>query len=222
MKSLLKMTDHSNPNSLSNRMRNRRFAFFESLIKGFSPPLRIIDIGGTSAFWENRGWANREDVQILLINLSAEERRFNNIESRKGDATNLSEYEDLSFDVAFSNSVIEHLFTYDNQMAMAREVRRVAKAHWVQTPNYWFPIEPHFQLPAWQWLPESLRVSILQRRRCGRRGPLPDPEKARQSIREVRLMTKSELRKCFPESTIYAEKYLGLVKSWVVYSGFKP
>jgi hypothetical protein len=221
MKSLLKMTDHSNPNSLSNRMRNRRFAFFESLIANFERPLRIIDIGGTSAFWENRGWANQEGVEILLINLSEEEPKYPNIVSRKGDATNLAEYGDLSFDVAFSNSVIEHLFTYENQRAMAREVQRVARAHWVQTPNYWFPIEPHFQLPAWQWLPESVRVSILQKRRCGRRGPHPDPEKARESIREVRLMTKKELRVCFPASTIYAEKFMGLVKSWVVYSGFE-
>ena len=221
MKSLLRMTDQSDPNSLSNRMRNRRFEFFEKLIENLPRPLKIIDIGGTSAFWKNRGWANNEESDILLINLSEEEPKYSNIRSRKGDATNLSEYDDQSFDIAFSNSVIEHLFTFENQKAMAREVQRVARAHWVQTPNYWFPMEPHFQIPGWQWLPESIRVAMLRRWSCGRRGPLSDPEKARQSIREVRLMTRKEVVECFPRSNIYAEKFFGLVKSWVAYSGFE-
>ena len=56
---------------------------------------------------------------------------------------------------------------------MAAEVRRVAPAYWVQTPNFWFPMEPHFLVPGWQWLPERTRISILQRRPSARWAAAP-------------------------------------------------
>ena len=145
-------------------------ALLEQFMAPLPRPVRILDVGGTNAFWEMRGWAGRDDVQIVTVNLKAEERRHSNIEPRAGDAIDLGEYADNSFDLVFSNSVIEHLFTYENQVAMAREVRRVARAYWVQTPNYWFPIEPHFHVPGWQWMPTGIRIELLRRRRCGWRG----------------------------------------------------
>lgn len=218
--SLRSAADVHDAHSLSNRLRSKRFAKFEGLIAGFPRPVRIIDFGGTHAFWEQRGWAGRPELQITTINLFAEPRKFDNIVSIKGDATSLPEVEDGAFDVSFSNSVIEHLFTLDAQRAMAREVRRVARAYWVQTPNFWFPMEPHFHVPGWQWMPKSLRVAMIRRWRCGWRGPCPDPVGARQMVEEVRLMTRRELRACFSEATIWGERLFGLVKSWVCYGGF--
>ena len=110
---------------------------------------------------------------MVLVNLEAERPVHQNIEPRAGDATNLSELPDGSFDVVFSNSVIEHLETFERQAAMAAEVRRLAPIYWVQTPNFWFPVEPHFLTPAWHWLPMGLRVAMLRRRRWGWRGPCP-------------------------------------------------
>jgi hypothetical protein len=217
---LRRLTDWENARSLSNRWRTRRMALFERLIQGFPRPVRIIDFGGTSAFWEMRGWAGRQDVQIVTINLKAQEQVHANIESRAGDATDLGEHPDRSFDVAFSNSVIEHLFTFEKQAAMAREVQRVGRAYWVQTPNFWFPIEPHFHVPAWQWMPQRVRVAMLRRMRCGWRGPCPDPALARSLVDEVRLLTQRELRTLFPGATLHAERMFGLVKSWVAYAGF--
>lgn len=217
---LRRLTDWNNKSSISNRMRSGRMQLFERLLTPLPAPVCILDIGGTNAFWEMRGWANREDVRIVTINLKAEERRHDNIEPRAGDATDLREYASGSFDVAFSNSVIEHLFTFDNQAAMAREVQRVGKAYWIQTPNYWFPIEPHFHVPGWQWMPKRLRVGMLRRWRCGWRGPCSDAIKAKALVDEVRLMSRRELRQLFPLSTIYAERIGGLVKSWVAYGGF--
>jgi len=215
-----KMADVSNPNSLSNRMRSRRFAVFESLVAALPRPLRILDIGGTNLFWENRGWVNRDDVQIVTLNLQAEPKRFTNIESIVGDATDLRQFEDASFDVAFSNSVIEHLFSLDNQKRMANAVSRVGKAYWVQTPNFWFPVEPHFQVFGWQWIPFAIRVSLIRKWRCGWRGPCADLEQARQLVREVRLMTKAELCEAFPGAEVLPEHFAGFVKSWVVIHGF--
>jgi hypothetical protein len=217
---LRKLTDWNNAASLSNRWRSQRQQMFDALISGLRRPVRIVDIGGTNQYWEMRGWAGRDDVQIVTINLKAERQEHPNIIPRTGNATDLSEYRDDEFDVAFSNSVIEHLFTLAQQQAMAREVQRVGKAYWVQTPNYWFPIEPHFHVPGWQWMPHTLRIWLLRHRRCGWRGPCPDPVKARALVEEVRLMSRRELAQLFPGGTFYAERLFGVVKSWVVYGGF--
>lgn len=220
MLTLRPLADANSPVSLSNKLRAKRFEFFNKLIAPLPRPLSIIDIGGTPRFWELCGWAGRDDVHITLINLKSSECRHANIEVKVGDATCLADYSDKSFDIAFSNSVIEHLFTYENQASMAREVQRVARAYWVQTPNYWFPIEPHFQIPGWQWLPTAIRVAMIRRYTCGWRGPCPDPEQARKTVQEIRLMTRKELAQLFDSASIKAESFCGLPKSWVVFGGF--
>ena len=205
--------------SFSNSRRTRRFEAFARILEGLVDerrgPVRILDIGGTNSFWEQRGWAGRGDVRVVLVNLEAERRVHENIEPRAGDATNLSDLPDGSFDVVFSNSVIEHLETFERQAAMAAEVRRLASTYWVQTPNFWFPVEPHFLTPAWHWLPVELRVALLRRRRWGWRGPCPDADRARALVREIRLMRSRELKRLFPDATLEEERIGPFVKSFV-------
>jgi hypothetical protein len=214
-----RLADQSTSGSFSNLRRSRRFEAFEAIVAelqtGRDDPLHILDIGGTNSFWEQRGWQNRNDVDIMLINVEAEERCHSNIDPRAGDAADLSEYPDGAFDIVFSNSVIEHLYTRANQERMAREVRRLAAVFWVQTPNFWFPVEPHFLTPAWHWLPVAVRVWLLQRRRWGWRGPCPEKADAEDAVREVRLLRGSELRRLFPDARLVAEKFGPLVKSYI-------
>jgi hypothetical protein len=206
----------------SKEMRTRRFRRFEELADRFSWPLRILDVGGTNEYWEMCGWAGRPEIHITAVNLAGEEKRHENIDIVAGDATDLGQYGDGSFDIAFSNSVIEHLFTRENQVKMAREMVRVGRAYYCQTPNYWFPMEPHFHFPGWQWLPVPLRVAILRRRDCGFRPRTPDREAALESVREIRLIGRRELRRLFPEAELVAERFLGLTKSWTAIGGFPP
>jgi hypothetical protein len=215
-----KLASGKNPHSLSNRLRSKRFKRFEELVSRLPRPFRILDVGGTNEFWKQRGWTSRPDVHITTLNLSAEPQQHENVLPVAGDATNLHQFSDQSFDVAFSNSVIEHLFTFENQRRMASEIQRVGKRYWVQTPNFWFPMEPHFHVPGWQWMPLDLRVSIIRRRRCGWRGPCQDPELARKLVQEVRLMTAGELKSIFPGAKILPERFCGLAKSWIVIAGF--
>jgi hypothetical protein len=217
---LQRLADGNSADSLSHRLRSRRFRLFEQLTDRLPRPLSIIDMGGTTAFWERRGWADREHVAITLVNLASQEQVHDNIVPAVGDATDLADYGDRSFDIAFSNSVIEHLFTFEAQARMAREVQRVARAYWVQTPNFWFPIEPHFLVPAWHWLPADTRVAILRRRGVGWAGRCEDPEVARRVVNEHRLMRRGELARLFPEATMVAERFGGLVKSWTAVGGF--
>jgi hypothetical protein len=214
------LADDGSPTSISHRLRERRFRLFDQLAASMPRPLNIIDLGGTNEYWERRGWAERDDVRITLVNLDPQEQKHENLVPVVGDATDLSDHADGAFDIAFSNSVIEHLFTYDNQSAMAAEVRRVATAYWVQTPNFWFPIEPHFLVPVWHWLPESARIKILQRRGVGWAGRCPDEEKARAIVQEHRLMRRRELAKLFPGADLVPERFGGFVKSWTAIGGF--
>lgn len=215
-----KISDVSSSNSLSNKLRSQRFSVFTSLVDELDKPLKIIDIGGTLSYWQQRGWDNKEGIHITIINLGAEELDEGNISIRNGNALDLSEYGNESFDVVYSNSVIEHVYTLENQLAMAIEVQRIAKSYWVQTPNFWFPIEPHFHIPGWQWLPNKVRVRLLQNFRCGWRGPIADRSKAQELVDEVRLMSKPELLNIFPDAKLWKEKFFGLTKSLVVYQGF--
>src|SRR4051794_26601789 len=214
-----RLADAGAAGSFSNRNRTRRFEAFAKVVDGIQQDrpgaVRILDIGGTNLFWENRGWAGREDVEIVLVNLEAEDRKHANITPLAGDATDLRQFADGSFDIVFSNSVIEHLQTYDRQAAMAAEVRRLAPVYWVQTPNFWFPIEPHFLTPGWHYLPVAVRVALLRRRRWGWRGPLREAAKAEEAVREIRLMRGSELTRMFPEATLQRERIGPFVKSFV-------
>jgi Methyltransferase domain len=216
---LRRWADVTATGSFSNSRRGRRFEPFARLIEALGEeldrPVRIVDIGGTNLFWEQRGWAGRSDVSIVLVNLAPENSKHENIEALPGDATSLSRFDDGSFDVVFSNSVIEHLATLDRQAMMAAEVRRLAPCYWVQTPNFWFPIEPHFLTPGWHWLPVRVRVALLRRRRWGWRGPCPDPQEARELVAEVRLMRAGELRRLFPDADLRRERIGPFVKSFV-------
>lgn len=129
--------DVSDARSLSNRLRNRWFKTFEALLNRLGKSrVDLIDVGGTENFWRKRGCADRPDVSITCINLEARPSSSGNIRVLQGDATDLKQFSDEQFDVAFSNSVIEHLFSLENQPKMANEIRRGSLAHWVQTPNY--------------------------------------------------------------------------------------
>lgn len=215
-----RLADSESPTSFANKLRSRRFHLFESLVARLPRPVRLLDGGGTNVFWERRGWAGRPEFEITTINVGAEEKRHENLEPLAGDATDLSRFEDCSFDVVFSNSVIEHLFTLENQRRMAAEVQWVGKAYWVQTPNFWFPMEPHFHIVGWQWLPESVRISMLVKKRCGWAGPYEDRETARKIVEEVRLMKAHELRALFPRAKLVAERFCGFAKPWTAINGF--
>jgi hypothetical protein len=182
--------------------------------------MHILDVGGTNSFWEQRGWADRDEVQITLLNLFPQDKRHSNIMPVTGDAKDLSQFGTGSFDIVFSNSVIEHLFTLENQRQMAIEIRRVAKAFWVQTPNFWFPFEPHFHVLGWHWMPLDVRVALLRRWKFGWLGPCHNAAQARELVTEVRLMTSRELRTIFPGAQLIAERFGAFVKSWIAIDGF--
>lgn len=191
--------------------------FFKACLESLPKPIRILDVGGYEAFWVNAGFDKREDVEITILNLDLTEVSHKNFTSVVGNGCEMPEFEEDSFDIAFSNSVIEHVYTYESQQKMAKELVRVGKYHYVQTPNKHFAIEPHYLLPFFQYFPGSLKYQILTKTPLSRMHRW-EPEFARQYINEIRLISLREFRQLFPSSQVWHEKILGLSKSFVAHN----
>lgn len=70
-------------------------------------------------------------------------------------------FADREFDIVFSNAVVEHTGTREQQKAFIREYCRVVKKFFFTTPNRWFPIEPHTAILLIHWLPANLFRKML-------------------------------------------------------------
>jgi ubiquinone/menaquinone biosynthesis C-methylase UbiE len=219
MKSLTHLADSTISNSLAVKFRRRRFKLFYELINKLPRPIKILDVGGTLYFWEAVGFVHEDGVEITLFNLFPQEIKHRNFKFVQGDATDLSLFANKSFDVVFSNSVIEHLTTFENQKKMADEIKRVGKRYWVQTPNFYFPIEQHFLCPFYHWLPIRTRIWLIQNFNLGWYKREQDYKVAYELVTSIRLLKYKEIKTLFPEAKIYKERFLGLVKSYIAYSG---
>ena len=177
------------------RARRRRHALFLELT-GADASTRIVDVGcGTLG---RRALAQRLDI----TGVDRVERPSYPGPFVRADATALP-FEDDAFDLAYCNSVLEHVAPAD-RAALAREIVRVARSWWVQTPAFSFPIEPHALLPFAHWLPRGARRAYW---RLGAAGDWED----------IRLLRRRELQALFPGGRVVAERVgrAGPVKSWI-------
>jgi len=213
-----KLADNTDPGSLATRMRRRRFAFFVQLIDRFPGELRVLDVGGTPQFWAMMGLPEGR-LRLTILNQGLEG-DAGHCDMVIGDARDMRDFRDREFDIAFSNSVIEHVGSFSDQRRMASEICRVAKRYFVQTPNRYFPVEPHFLVPGFQFLPRRVRAEMLVRRDLGWYKKAASYEAALEAVSAVRLLTGRELRTLFPEARLYRERFLGLTKSFIAYDGW--
>jgi hypothetical protein len=204
-----------NPRSLGYKFRANRLKKFESLFFNHfagQEKIEILDLGGTDYFWQHSTLLQHPGLRITLLNLHLEQTSHPAIQAVKGDATNLQDFAEGSFDLVFSNSVIEHLYTLENQQKMASEIQRVGKTYFIQTPNAHFPVEAHYALPFAQYYPKSLLFFVLTKTKLSRltRWKAAD---ARQYLEEIRLLNEQEMASLFPGATLLKEKVMGLTKS---------
>jgi len=174
---------------------------------------RVLDIGGGVQTWTTEsGEANQFPVTLLNIrSVSILPERITAIEA---SATALP-FADKSFDIAFSNSVIEHVGTWQDQQAFAIEARRVASKLWVQTPARSFPIEPHQFGLFVHFLPKRVQYKLARRFTIWGWLNKPTPAEVRELVDEVRLLTYREMKELFPDCQILKERCLLLTKSYI-------
>jgi hypothetical protein len=202
-----------------NSFRQQRFSRFLTIVDEIVADrgeCRILDIGGRLPYWQALEplWRDRP-CHITLVNLASEAVPDERFASLAGDARDLGQLADLSFDLVHSNSVIEHVGLWRDQCKMAREIRRLARRYFVQTPNYWFPVEPHFRLPFIHWLPEPWRVSIVMRRACGFYPRACSRDQAHRILDDARLIDARSMAELFPDAVIERERFAGFTKSLI-------
>ena len=213
-------------NSFAHNLRRNRFELFKKFLAPIIAKksiISVLDVGGTVAFWERMEFANKENVEITLLNLAEQNvGPGQNVKCLVGDGCDMASSNDREFDVVFSNSVIEHVGTFEKQRQMAREIRRVGANYFVQTPNYWFPFEPHFMVIGFQYLPVKTRAFLIRRFSLGWFDKVADYNESIKVASSIRLLRRREMEKLFPGATIIRPPQQNLRVKNVVESGLNP
>lgn len=208
------LTDDSSPTSLASRARARRWA---TMLQWFPTlaDMRVLDLGGRPSTWLNRAERPRHVVCVNVEPLDAPHSDW--CEIVVGDACEpLDGVGDHPFDLVFSNSVIEHVGGHARRQAFADNVHRHAGHHWVQTPNRYFPLEPHWLVPGFQFMPTPLKAAVSRRWRVGHTRSVHEPwTEAVNDVLSVELLGRLELQYYFPASTVLRERFAGITKSLI-------
>jgi SAM-dependent methyltransferase len=179
------------------RARRRRHRLFVQAV-GLRDGDRVLDVGCGSAGL--RALDKGHDITGLDVRpqpgYPGDAGRF-----VQGDALAMP-FADGEFDVAYCNSLIEHVEPAQ-RARLAAELRRVAARYYIQTPNRWFPIEPHVLLPLFQFLPRAVRRRLW---RFGASGEV---------FHDIHLLGRRELARLFPEARILRERVGPLTKSFM-------
>ena len=194
-----------------NRFRTARGrvlrAQIDALAGHLGRDIHILDVGGRADYWENVGLQHVAGVEILNYDAAELDRKAPKdiFVSRIGDARNLAGYADQSVDLVHSNSVIEHVGSWGDMAAMAREALRVGRSGWIQTPAWEFPIEPHFRAPFLHWFGQPMRRRMMWM--SARYRPLSLAER-RHHIDRINLLSRAEVKALFPGCSIMTERVL--------------
>jgi len=211
----------------SSQARSERAALFRQMF-GLSAHTRVLDLGsesGANIHSVLEGTPVKpENTYIADINAQVLERgrvRYGYVPVLVGQSETLP-FPDGYFDIVYCSSVIEHVTipkdqvwkltsgkefrerALTHQRAFAREIQRVGRQFFVQTPYKWFVLESHSWLPFVAWLPRRLQLPVLKSaRRFWPKATHPD----------WYLLNKREFASMFEGAEIRAEKWLGLTKS---------
>jgi len=172
----------------------------------------VVDVGGTPDFWRRLGG----NKPVTLVNSDPGELRgYEGYAALVGDGRAL-DFPSQSFDLAYSNSVIEHVGEHGDMEAFASELRRVGKSYWCQTPNKWFPLEPHLGTLFIHWYPPLLRIYPVVRYMT-LWGVLNKPSRAGAAIAiaNINMIGRRRFKALFPDAKILVERWWGMSKSFI-------
>lgn len=219
--------DNTVPTSLASRMRAARSRYLRDMIEEVylrKGSCSILDIGGDREYWEifGKDYLRSRNVTVVLANLKfhGEDDLEDGIFRCVGaDARALSSFQDKQFDISHSNSLIEHVGSWKDKKSTAEETRRVAYLYYVQTPNYWFPVEPHFLLPGFQFLPKQARIALIRKKKLGWIDKAESYSDAAEVVEGCDLLSTTEMKVLFPDAVIIPERFLLFTKSLIAIGG---
>ncbi|MBS1531002.1 MAG: methyltransferase domain-containing protein [Bacteroidetes bacterium] len=206
------MLIHKVTRVFSSKFRAKRMAKFEKEFK-LNDAVDILDVGGDQYNWQ----FVEANPQLTIVNLYTPkdwDYSKTNMKSVIGDGTRLG-FKDKEFSLVYSNSVIEHLFSFENQQAFADEIKRVGKSYYVQTPAKEFFVEPHVVTPFIHWFPQNVQRKLMRNFTVWGLLMRPTQEYIDNFLNERKLLTYKAFKSLFPDATIKREKFLFFTKSYI-------
>ncbi len=217
-----RITNYANKDSVGSKLRAKRILPLLDLIKEISlhnNTVKIIDIGGTEKYWNiiPRKYIKDYNISITIVNLPGTciQKDHGPFCFVEGDGCNLAKFSDNSFHIAHSNSVIEHVGDWSRMVRFSQELMRVSQKYFVQTPNYWFPIEPHCMTPFFHWLPKPIQIWLVQHFHLGNWGKAKSISDAIRMVDRIYLLNKGMMEELFNDADIVIERFFFFPKSLI-------
>jgi SAM-dependent methyltransferase len=212
---------------LAAQARSQRAALFRNTF-GLSADTRMLDLGSE---WGGNIHSVLEGTPVQPSNVYIADISPEALERGRADygfvpvlldESGKLPFPDGYFDIVYCSSVIEHVTvpkqevwnvrsgkefrerSLAHQREFAREIQRVGRQFFVQTPYRWFVLEAHSWLPFISWLPRRAMLPILSFSRSFW------PKRTRP---DWYLLNKREFASLFEGAEIRSEKWLGLTKS---------
>lgn len=204
--------------TISGYNRRRKWRLFNRAMQP-RPEARVLDVGfsneeysETDNFLE-KYYPYQKQITALSIEPSDKfTKRYPGVTAVTYDGGRFP-FADKEFDIAWSNAVIEHVGSREDQVNFLREIHRTAQAGFVTTPNKWFPIEVHTRTPLLHWLPKNIFDAYL--RLVGKKWATGTYMKL-LSVREIKKMLHEA---GIDEYTIVKNKLFGFTLDFVVIWG---
>jgi hypothetical protein len=127
----------------------------------------ILDVGVNDTTWRSSNFLEASypwPSHITAIGpkpMPAFSAAFPDVRFVEADGRSLP-FVDGSFDIGFSNAVVEHVGGRDEQRRLIAEMVRTCHRSFICTPNRWFPVDPHTLLPFAHWLPRRAWHAVLR------------------------------------------------------------
>jgi hypothetical protein len=152
MKNIISILTERFAYSISRKSRKKKFQFFLDSLKPLSHE-KIIDVGvndleysATDNYLEKYYIHPENITAVAHESLNHFSAQYPEVKAVIADGTNLP-FDDNTFDIGYSNAVIEHVGDYTKQQQFLFELVRVSKRGFLTTPNRFFPVEVHTRIP---------------------------------------------------------------------------
>ncbi len=169
--------------------REKKMNFFMNLFRP-NPSTTILDLGGSDGSYFLSLYPWPEQIVALDVDLEAL-RSIVRGQPIRGNGLHLP-FKDGAFDVVWSNAVIEHVGSFGVQRVFAEEIQRVGKGYFVTTPWKGFPIELHYKLPLYQFVPKYIQRCLGKHFAIG--------WYSKGEWEDINLLWHSQFQRLFPEA----------------------
>lgn len=155
-------------NAISKKNRDRKYRYFKEKI-GFTSDTKVLDVGFANHEFSpidnylEKHYPFRANITALGVGGKDEfTKNYPDVEAVLYDGK-VFPFADKTFDIGWSNAVIEHVGGKDRQLLFLKELLRTCRTVYFTTPNVYFPVELHTRTLFLHWLPKTLFDRYLRR-----------------------------------------------------------